>query len=396
MSDESLRRRARVRSSPDPEDLSGLLAASLRAGEIEAEREPLVCLLLAGPPPHGGVWPSGWVLLGPVPLARLLVASALPVIAHELERHPLPRGERALWAARAARERVEHPSARRVHQRIPRGALGEAIGEARLARRPRLAGAFRAVLHALEALEEEPRAPRWKRRWRRYLRALSGWLEDHEPAWRALARWSLADPPPASEEPPLRELLRRARAGERQHWGVLEAWGACARSDRYHWLASWLTGRRHVAWGHLDVPSSLGPFCAELVFRPSREGWKGPGYYPCRGAVYAHGLLDHPQFHEPPVWAASFLHRRLGERRRAEELSAWLASPPQLRPATPDGPADEPWAWGVEHLPPLARRAAAPEDSVRVCEDLTLELLAWAFGLDEPCGCEDRLAQELA
>lgn len=390
MSDETLRARLRAGASLAPEDLSALLASALRTGELASEREPLARSLLAGPPAPAERW-ALWEFGFPV-IARALGGAVQPV----LDRQP------ALDFCRPAleilRRLLSTPDARSRHSADwARSVAAAGITSAKEGGRDDLFGAARSLTQALEVVVDPPRR-RIARRGKALLQELGAWADAEalEAAWRELVQWLLGETREPPAPAPLRELLARGLAGEREAWLDVEAWGRCCNGGVggvRGWVAGFLGAPEFAETGMQVRPESLERLAAELCPRREPGGanrWGPPGYVPQshRHPTFLLQMLSAPDTTEVAVRAAAVLAEALGEGTRAAAWRKWVDQPVEGRGTSPRGADPEPWSWGAAELLPLAAQAREQADAEQLVERVREELIAWALGLDGPCRCE--------
>lgn len=386
MSDLQLRRGIRG-ADLAPEELLGLLARALRAGELPSGLEVLAVQLLVGPPAGRSSWFDHLRGLEPAALACALYAPAYAALAQAGH-----VAEELRAAARVVAQRIAAPSARVDHQLDhARGRFGSGIHDARQGIGPELEGPARTLLHAVDLVQRDLSRGKLHNYRRRALRNFADWADEEACAsgWRELVGWLLGLESELHDDEGLRSVLGHAQGGDRAAWGTVEAWGlrVRGRSKGHRLLAGWLGSPRFWREGMGERPAGLFEFAQALCPRERGGGWDGPAYFPAfvrRASV--EGALHQRVVNEGPAQVAIAVYRWLGEHEDAARLAAWAARPLASRHVTPSAVSPD-WAWGERCLLPLVKRAARRGAGAELREALEHELLAWALGLDEACWC---------
>lgn len=385
MSDVHLRRGIRG-ADQAPEELLGLLARALRAGELPKGCEQLAVQLLVGPPCERAGWLDHLRQLQPSALACALYAPAYAALARAGG-----VAEELRAAARVVAQGIAAPSARVAHQLSwARGRFGSGIHDARQGIGPELEGPARTLLHAADLVQRDlgRKLPNYRRR---ALVNFARWADEEACAsgWRELVRWLLRFESELHEAEGLRAVLRRAQGGERDAWRVVEAWSQRVRgqSNGRRWLAGWLGAPRFWRAGMRGRPRDLFEFASSLCPRRRGERWLAPAYFPAIARQASlEGALQQRVVNEAAARAACLIHRWLGEHGDADQLVAWATRALRSRHPTPSA-ASPVWSWGEARLLPLAQRAGAQPGGDELRATLERELLAWALGVDEVCRC---------
>ncbi|HBP22713.1 MAG TPA: hypothetical protein DEA08_33650 [Planctomycetes bacterium] len=378
-----------------PEELLGLLARALRAGELPAGCEVLAVQLLVGPPSGRSSWFDHLGGLEPAALACALYAPAYAALAQAGH-----VAEELRAAARVVAQKIAAPSPRVDHQLDhARGRFGSGIHDARQGIGPELEGPARTLLHAVDLVQRDLSRGKLPNYRRRALRNFAGWADEADctSGWRELVGWLLGLESELHDDEALRGVLRRAQGGDRVAWRTVEAWGrrVRGRGKGHRLLAGWLGAPRFWRAGMKGRPRELFEFASSLCPRQRGARWIAPAHFPSIARrASLEGALQQRVVNEVAARAALVVYRWLGEGEgpeaeaevETERLAAWAARPLASRHLAPD-PAVPSWAWGEERLLPLVERAVRRGAGEELREELEHELLAWALGLDEPCWC---------